>query len=129
MGHEPKDLSHIQQGWRHRTHTEIKCIAGRIPEAQSSGKQVLIPVNRLLGQENGIINPGSPPVTPISREKSVNPVYPFDRTVPHLAGRERPAQILANPRVLLGKGMKLAPDFCRVSINPGPSDVIRRNWS
>ncbi|KAI5317739.1 hypothetical protein L3X38_037446 [Prunus dulcis] len=92
MGPEPKDLSHIQQGWRHRTHTEVKCITGRIPETQSSGKQVLISINRLLGQENGIINPRSPLVTPISREKSVNPVCPFDRTVPHLAGWEGPAQ-------------------------------------
>ncbi|KAI5320935.1 hypothetical protein L3X38_040643 [Prunus dulcis] len=99
MRPEPKDLSHIQQGWRHKTHTEVKCITGRIPETQSSGEQVLISVNRLLGQENGVISPRSPPVTPISREKSVNPVCPFDRTVPHLAGWERPAQILANPRI------------------------------
>ncbi|KAI5323787.1 hypothetical protein L3X38_032859 [Prunus dulcis] len=99
MGPESKNLSHIQQGWRHGAHTEVKCIAGRIPEAQSSGKQVFISVNQLLGQKNGIINPGSPPVTPISREKPINPVCPFDWTVPHLTGRKRPAQILANPRI------------------------------
>lgn len=33
---EPKDLSHIQQGWSHRAHTEVKGIAGRILEAESS---------------------------------------------------------------------------------------------
>ncbi|KAI5322691.1 hypothetical protein L3X38_031763 [Prunus dulcis] len=99
MGPEPKNLSHIQQGWRHRTHTEVKCIAGRIPETQSSSKQVFIYVDRLLGQEDGIINSCSPPVNPIFWEKSVNPVCPFDWTVPHLAGRKRSAQILANPRI------------------------------
>ncbi|KAI5334732.1 hypothetical protein L3X38_024865 [Prunus dulcis] len=99
MGPKPKDLSHIQQSRSHGTHTEIKCVTGRIPEAQSSSKQVLIPVDRLLGQKNGVIDPSSPPVTPISREKSVNPVCPFDWTVPHLAGRERSTQILADPRM------------------------------
>ncbi|KAI5323274.1 hypothetical protein L3X38_032346 [Prunus dulcis] len=49
MGPKPKDLSHIQQSRSHGTHTEIKCVTGRIPEAQSSSKQVLIPVDRLLG--------------------------------------------------------------------------------
>ncbi|KAI5323058.1 hypothetical protein L3X38_032130 [Prunus dulcis] len=99
MGPKPKNLSHIQQSWSHGTHTEIKRVAGRIPKTQGSGKQVLISVNRLLGQKNVIIDPSSPPVTPISREKSVNPVCPFDWTVPHLAGRERSTQILANPRM------------------------------
>ncbi|KAI5327367.1 hypothetical protein L3X38_026763 [Prunus dulcis] len=99
MGPEPKHLSHIQQGWRHRTYTEVECVAGRIPEAQGSSKQVFISVDRLLGQKNGVIDPSSPPVAPISREESVNPVYPFDWAVPHLAGWEGPAQILANPRM------------------------------
>ena len=99
MGPKPKNLSHIQQGWRHRTYTEVECVTGRIPETQSSSKQVFISVDRLLGQKDGIIDPSSPPVAPISREKSVNLVCPFDWTVPHLAGREGSAQILANPRM------------------------------
>ncbi|KAI5316920.1 hypothetical protein L3X38_036627 [Prunus dulcis] len=99
MGPEPKNLSHIQQGWRHRTYTEVECVTGRIPETQSSSKQVFISVDRLLGQKDGIIDPSSPPVAPISWEESVNPVCPFDWAVPHLAGREGSAQILANPRM------------------------------
>ncbi|KAI5330336.1 hypothetical protein L3X38_029734 [Prunus dulcis] len=99
MGPKPKNLSHVQQSRSHGTHTEIKGVAGRIPKTQGGSKQVLISVNRLFGQKNGVIDPSSPPVTPISREKSVNPVCPFDWTVPHLAGRERSTQILANPRM------------------------------
>ncbi|KAI5338851.1 hypothetical protein L3X38_018123 [Prunus dulcis] len=96
---KPKNLSHIQQSRSHGTHTKIKGVAGRIPKTQGSSKQVLVSDNRLLGQKDCIINSSSPPVTPISREKFVNPVSPFDWAVPHLAGWEGSAQILANPRM------------------------------
>ncbi|KAI5340419.1 hypothetical protein L3X38_019693 [Prunus dulcis] len=99
MGPKPKNLSHIQQSRSHGTHTKIKGVAGRIPKTQGSSKQVLVSVNRLPGQKDCIINSSSPPMTPISREKFVNPVSPFDWAVPHLAGREGSAQILANPRM------------------------------
>ncbi|KAI5344820.1 hypothetical protein L3X38_012697 [Prunus dulcis] len=98
MGPKPKNLSHIQQSRGHGTHTKVKGVAGRIPKTQGSSKQVLISVNRMLGQKDCIINSSSPPVTPISRKKFFNPVSPFDWAVPHLAGREGSAQILANPR-------------------------------
>lgn len=57
MRFEPKNLSHIQQSWSHRTHTKVKSVAGEIPKVESSSQQILIPVYRQLGQKDSIINP------------------------------------------------------------------------
>ncbi|KAI5323937.1 hypothetical protein L3X38_033010 [Prunus dulcis] len=74
MRSEPKNLSHIQQGWSHRAHSEVKGIAGRILEAQSNSQWILILVHRMLGQKDGIIYPSLPPVISIPLKESISPV-------------------------------------------------------
>ncbi|KAI5317333.1 hypothetical protein L3X38_037040 [Prunus dulcis] len=95
MRHEPKDLSQIQQSWSYRAQTKIKSVAGRILEAQSSSQQILISVDRLLGQKNCVINTSLLLVSSMPGKKPVNLVGPLYCAIPHFTIRM--AQVLADP--------------------------------
>ncbi|CAL8162803.1 unnamed protein product [Prunus armeniaca] len=57
-------------------------------KVEGGSEQILVPIDRLFGQEECIINSSHFPVSPISRNEPVNPVSPLHWTVSHFTRGE-----------------------------------------